>query len=581
MTTIPSITEQQVRAWVGDQSLERGRPYFRDGAVFAPQRQGVLLKARCQGSSAEAYHVQATLGAQGVVAAHCSCPVGGEGRCKHVAALLLMWQASPDELVELEELDSALERRSKAELIALVKQMVRQQPDLESLLAIPLPSTGKRGGHVDPEAYRCQAAAVFRRGGDGWGATARIARDLLAITAIGDGFLEQGDYASAMAVYRPVLTELLEQFGVYRDEEGSLYRVIHACVEGLGSCLPREQDPEKREGILRALFAVYRSDVECGGVGFGDDAAGLLLGNATPEERGRVADWVRAALPQGTDWSDDWERQAFGGFLLELEADVLDDEAFLRVCRETGRIHDLVDRLLDLGRVEEAATEARTASDFASLGLADLLLGHGHGDLAERLMLERAERTTDTRVLEWLENYYRSHGGDAAALALAERVFRLRPRPDKYKELRELARSLGRWDDLRPDLLAFLGETRNPVLLIRVHLEEGEIDRALEVLESWRQRNYFIGGEVRLEVARAAEESRPRASLEIYQRHAEGLIAQRGRGNYSEACELLVRIRDLRRRLGEEGVWRDYIADLRERNRSLRALKEELAAVGL
>ena len=76
--------------------------------------------------AAEAYYVQATLGAQGIVAADCSCPVGEGGRCKHVAALLLIWQANPGEFVEMEELDASLERRSKAELIALVKQMLRQ-----------------------------------------------------------------------------------------------------------------------------------------------------------------------------------------------------------------------------------------------------------------------------------------------------------------------------------------------------------------------------------------------------------------------------------------------------------------------
>ena len=246
-----------------------------------------------------------------------------------------------------------------------------------------------------------------------------------------------------------------------------------------------------------------------------------------------------------------------------------------------GAFHDLVDRLLNLTRVEEAVTEARTAGDYDSLGLADLFVGHGHGDVAERLMLERAEKTTDTRVLEWLENYYRSNGRDSAALAFAERVFRLRPSLDKYKELRELAKRLGGWDTLRPDLLAFLGETRNPVLLVRIYLEEGQIDNALEVLESWQQRNYFIGGEVRIEVARAAEESRPRAALEIYRRFAEILIKQRGRGNYATAGELLSRVRDLHRRLGEEADWRNYVGDLRERNRSLRALKEELAAAGL
>jgi hypothetical protein len=40
-------------------------------------------------------------------------------------------------------------------------------------------------------------------------------------------------------------------------------------------------------------------------------------------------------------------------------------------------------------------------------------------------------------------------------------------------------------------------------------------------------------------------------------------------------------VRDLYRRGDDAGAWARYLADLRERTRSLRALKEELAAAGL
>ena len=59
------------------------------------------------------------------------------------------------------------------------------------------------------------------------------------------------------------------------------------------------------------------------------------------------------------------------------------------------------------------------------------------------------------------------------------------------------------------------------------------------------------------------------------------LIAQQGRQNYQQACRLLARVRALYERLGEGETWVRYIADLRERNRRLRALMEELAAAGM
>ena len=40
-------------------------------------------------------------------------------------------------------------------------------------------------------------------------------------------------------------------------------------------------------------------------------------------------------------------------------------------------------------------------------------------------------------------------------------------------------------------------------------------------------------------------------------------------------------MRDLYQQLGETQLWERYLADLREENRRLPALKEELAAAGL
>ena len=49
-----------------------------------------------------------------------------------------------------------------------------------------------------------------------------------------------------------------------------------------------------------------------------------------------------------------------GGLLLDLQADTIDDEAFLLICRQTGRLNDLVDRLLSLNRTDEAVGEAES-----------------------------------------------------------------------------------------------------------------------------------------------------------------------------------------------------------------------------
>ena len=588
---IPAVSEQDIRSRVGEASLSRGRPYARRGAVFDTRRQGMTLKARCQGTMPQPYRVQVTFAEKGIAHADCSCPVGAGGYCKHVAALLLTWLERPDAFVEVEDIDAALEKRSKAELITLIKLMLRREPDLEVLLEAPLPA-GQRSGPVDPEAYRRQAEAVFRQAGYDsgydsdydWGSVVEIAEGLRSILEIGDGFAEQQDFANALAVYTAVASTVVQHSTDYQDEEGDLHEVIGECVDGLGRCLAGvSDDGTTREAILRALFEIYRFDVDLGGVGLADDVPDLILEHATPEERRTVATWVRESLPQGTGWGAGFQRDCFGGFLLDLEGPDLDDEAFLQTCRDTGRVGDLVDRLLRLGRLEEAISAAERTEDYTLLVLADLFVRHGHGPIAERLIGRRSEQTQDIRLLACLRDWYKAQGDPAAALEQAKRIFRLRPDFEGYRGIRRLAQRVGRWEDLRQELLDYLRKSHHTYVLIEILLDEGDIDQALAIVKTEPVYGYGAALSVnpKLQVAAAAEEPRPRAALEIYREQAEQLINLRNRRAYQDACSYLIKVRQLYDRLGEEEGWTSYITDLRARYRTFRALMEELASVGL
>lgn len=583
MARIPAITEGDVEAWVGARSFELGRDYAESGAIYEPRLQGTTLKARSSGQSGGPYRVRVSFDERGIAEAYCSCPVGADGHCKHIAALLLTWLASPDQFTALPETDAALEQRSKSELIALIKQMLRQEPDLELLLDTPLPVAAGRSQPVDPEMYRRQAAAAFRSADYEYGAEADLSARLLALTAIGEGFAEQRQFANAAAVYGAVAAEVLEHYESYEDEGGELGDVVRTCVDGLGASLGGVQDRGERETILRALFDVYTFDVDFGGVGLSDEVPGMILEQARTEERAMVAGWVRAALPEGGNFSATFARQTYGSFLLKLEADTLDDDAFLRICRETGRTTDLVDRLLALGRVEDAAHEASLAPDHILVDLAEIFVRHGQGETAERLVEARLAGSSDVRLIAWLRDRARAMGDLQAALQWATRFFHAQPSTTSYQEVRELARAQGAWEALRPELIAALKEPHRLYYLIQVYLDEGDVDAALAALPAItpQQIGSYYGATPHLQVAEAAEERRPAAARTIYQHHAEGLIERQGRDNYQQAARLLLKVRALSHALGDDEGWRGYIADLRARYNNRRALKEELARAGV
>ena len=579
--TIPAVSQETISDWVGSRSFQLGRSYFENEAVFDLRRQGNSLKARCQGSMPQPYHLSVAFGAEGIGKANCSCPVGDGGHCKHVGALLLAWLDQPDAFRVVAELDADLEQRGKEELIALIKQMLRLQPDLETLLEVALPGGDRRRTPVNPDTYRRQVSSAFRRGGNDWMVSWRIATDIGITVSAGDGFLALDDYASASMVYQAVAQGILEHYEMILDEDGDLGEVVDQCVEGLGYCLAGGGDAAAdRERLLQTLFEIYRSDVDCGGVGLGEAAPDLILEHATGEEKRAVAGWVRAAMPEGNSRSDNYHRQVYGRFLLDLEMADLDDASFLSICRESGRLDDLVGRLLTLGRLDEAISEAELAGDYELLTLADIFREHGRAQSVEPLLVKRIETSQDRRLVEWLKERHKERGEPAEALALAKRLLQARPYLSGYQEVRELSRQLGVWQELRPNLLAEWSAAKQYVLLTDIYLEEGEIDLALKSVQQ-RKSGFLYGANQLIRVAQSAAETHPHAAVDIYRQQVESLVEARGRDNYQRACTYLTKVRDIYRQLAEEPAWTDYIAQLRERHRRLPALIEELSNSGL
>jgi catechol 2,3-dioxygenase-like lactoylglutathione lyase family enzyme len=480
---------------------------------------------------------------------------------------------------------------------------------------------------VNPATYRRQVADAFQRD------TPRITQELLPVKQTADMLAQQGDVLGAATIYETMVMEIFEQShlyyneeavydnyyeeeGYYPEEEG-LEEFVGESIEALGSYLADKQtDRVAREKSIAVLFAIYRRDLHADDShGFAERAAQQLVRYATPLERQTIAEWIREVLADEEHVIAGSDRQAYGKFWLDLQKETLDDEAYLRICRETGRTSDLVDRLLTLGRIEEATQETRQVDDYSLLRLADLFIQHGQDAVAEHLVKARIsapihlardaaglllrsqpgraeEEKPDWRVLEWLQKYYRDRGNHVAELEMAETLFRTQPFLKRYQELRDLSGRLDRWEGLRRELLAFLEQTRNTSLLIQIALDEGDIDLALQRLQGTAKKDgygytyidrygYYGYSDVAFEVARAAEETRPHAAIELYRQFAERLIAMRDRKRYQLACTYLVKVRALYEKLGEGEAWTSYIAALREQNRNLRALKEELADAGL
>ena len=388
------------------------------------------------------------------------------------------------------DIQAALEQLSRDDMQALIQRMVQKYPDLAGLIVSKHPTAIKKPcAPFNAEVYRLQVEKIFyTTDRNTWGSEARAAGPLLDIVDISDKYVEQQDFSDAAALYEIIIRGILDNYDSFRwhADEGQLDDVVEDCVEGLSNCLRGMQDNTAvRRQILQALFDVYDFDtsLENDMLVMGDKVPAILVRYTTPEERHMIAKWVREAFDLDIDWHTyevEEFAESFEVLLLGLEADGIDDETFLRLCREMESYDYIVDRQLKRGRLEEALAEAKQVDDFDILEIADILSEHGYEDQAVQLIEERVEQHSHTDLLHWLQERYQSRGNPEGALE------------------------------------------------IEIALDEGHIDLALELLEAGKQTedprsgpygsaNFNVG----IEVAKAAEENYPQQAIEIYQRYVD------------------------------------------------------------
>jgi uncharacterized Zn finger protein len=225
----PLLALDAVRDWVGDLEIGKGRPYAEGAAVSGCVRSRSQLKACVKGTRTRPYRVWVDTRDGAVSAAGCTCPVGRSspcerGRCKHIAAVLLAYLEAPNRFVRLDEIHADLEARDKAELITLVEHMLQHAPEVEPLLAAPLPGIHSRA-EAPPDFYFWQAAEMIRG--------VNLAND-------------RADLEIAEWVL-----EMLEDNLAFEHSDQS--KVFQAVLDGVARALERELQPDRRDRVLALL----------------------------------------------------------------------------------------------------------------------------------------------------------------------------------------------------------------------------------------------------------------------------------------------------------------------------------------
>jgi uncharacterized Zn finger protein len=288
---IPKITADNVRRQCGDKNFERGEQYYKNGSIFEARIDKQMLKGSCSGSRDTAYHVTAGFKKTGIGECHCTCPVGTNGYCKHIAALLLTWVHRPKLFEQMPDIEKALHGKDKKELIGLIGYLLQYDPDLELVLAARLTADTDTASFGSTAYYR-QAQTVFERAVHQQAGELDLADKLSAIKSAGDDLLTDGDYPRAIAVFAGVADGVTDKLKAYQyfDEEGYMGEVVTECVQNIGTCLEYETDSGARNTAIMALMAVYEADTEFfGGIGLSDEVPEIITKLTNDDEKRTVA----------------------------------------------------------------------------------------------------------------------------------------------------------------------------------------------------------------------------------------------------------------------------------------------------
>jgi hypothetical protein len=619
-------------------SFSRGRTYFRGKRIFNAVRRGDLLRARCRGSSGGPYLVEATLApadkpkSRNPIKYLCNCPRGGF--CKHVVALLLTWIDKPESFDVRPPIADVLAGKSREELVILIEAMLAADPNLEPLIELPPPTA------IAPDASPVDEAAIRRlignafpdveheEYGGGYGGYGNYdygydhfsfaTHELERVVSYADAYIEGGYWRNAMLVSAVLAEQLPSELDVYQDEEGELSDLLRRTDANLAACLeaqerlPAEErfTNEERGRLIDAILAIWEADLDAGGVDYSDGGPESIGALATTAEQERVRERLRSMIlpAMGDPWKHQWHNRAVIGFLSLLKGEAgLSDEELLIEYRNAELWDDATALLLEMDRVEEAISLAarKLTTAPALLGFADRLLASGDPERVKQAITVVDDRLweregqnvqEDQRLREWLEQRYLEHGPPEKALEFAKSRFKVSPCKATYDAVKAAALHPGQpsdhWPALRSALITALDKSNGLYALIDIHLEEGEVADALKALTkvekpgqnarpAWGFTYLPSAGSYSARVAAAAETDFPDEAVRIYQNLAEQQIVQRGRPAYQVAANYLVRVMRILEGNGRAAEWQSFIADLRQRNKSLRALREELDALGL
>ncbi|MEK6933809.1 MAG: SWIM zinc finger family protein [Nanoarchaeota archaeon] len=352
METIKNIEIEDIEELFDSEIFERGEEYFEEGLV----KEVELIDEKTLSGSVignDKYRVTISVDSDGDIICDCSCPC--DFNCKHAAALLLKWikeknnyltknnskKNYPSNSGKEENLQDILSRKTNEELINLIIEFIKREPQLKSLIII-------RKNEIFSKVKR-----LFSNFWE-WNEIQTLFSELNLIL---DGLERNKSLWSREIINEMEKTSLVLIGGQDNvHDNGELGDFLNSWFELYGEIFAslNPSKDEKKKFILKIKKLFDKDEY-----GFEGDIERALFGMCKSKDDIKL---IKENCNIEKEYS---EEKDLDRFYLELYEKIGADKEYIAFAKEKGFSIEYVDKLISLGGLKEALEECNKQKEYS------------------------------------------------------------------------------------------------------------------------------------------------------------------------------------------------------------------------
>ncbi|MBD2608618.1 SWIM zinc finger domain-containing protein [Scytonema hofmannii FACHB-248] len=580
--SIPNLSEFNIRHNANAKSFERGKAYYKDGAVAALTQRGNILQAEVEGSEPEPYQVNFSFDDGGFTSVYCTCAYNSDGWCKHIVATMLVCLHQSEIIEKRPTLEQLLDRLDHIQTQRLLQELVAKYPELiqaidrhVSLIGNPAPkkqsTKSVRRTTVDVTPFKQEVRQILRNAvrclEDGYEEDP-ITEELLSIVQTAGDFSDRGDGNNAIAILEAVTSTCVEnwddveEYGADNDE--IVGELNDAWCEAI---LSAELTPEDKVDIqvnLEAWQDEWNTD-------FGLALEALRQGWDYPP----LLEVLQGNITRKGAWEE--EPPYYSDDLTLIRLKILERQEryqeYLYLAQAEGQTQQYLTMLARLGRVEEAITAAQTEMNSMEEAFALAKTLREQGTLPQALDIAenglKLPGNCQYNLGIWTSELAEGLGDRQIALFARKAAYQANPNFVDYQKIEELAGE--NWINEKSELLQILRNHAawgTQTAKVDIFLHEGLIDDAIAIVNELS--SYY--DEIIHRVMKAAIPHNPDWVIANTRRRAESIMNAGKAEHYYHAVEWLKQARAAYLESGRKADWSNYKAELMQTHARKRKL---------